>query len=322
MKSTDLGKRVVYTALIGGYEDLVEQPIAASTDVPFLCFTDDASLTSQTWDVRRIDPALAMDPVRSSRAIKIRGTPALDGFDESLWIDNTVLLKVDPHVILDDWLKDVDFSLPQHSFRRHVVDEFEIVARLGLDDEARVSEQLAHYSATCPEVLLRPVLWTAILARRKSPLVESTMRVWMDHVLRYSRRDQLSIVHAIATTGIAFKTIPLPNHESPLHSWPTATQRRARPIATGDTFGLPQHSLAMVGHLSNTIDEITTQFNSSVRSREEEIVALQVLVDERDRFAAEVRRSRSWRVTYPLRRTAQAVRAVKKAVQRLYLRKG
>jgi len=316
-----LTRRVVYTALIGDYEELVEQPIATSTDVPFLCFTDDASLTSSTWDVRLIEPAFSMDPVRSARAVKIRGDAALDGFEESLWIDNRVLLKVDPNVILDEWLKDADLSLAQHSFRRHLVDEFEVVSDLGYDDKSRIREQLAHYAETTPELLLRPVLWTAILARRKSPQVESTMRVWMDHVLRYSRRDQLSILHAVATTGIPITTIPLENRQSPLHEWPPASRRRARPTSTGDTSdrlepSVYEPSVALVGRLSNTIDELTAQFSSSLQAREEQILALQALVDEQSRVAAEMRRSRSWRITHPLRQAGQVARALQRTLRR------
>jgi len=306
----------VYTALIGGYEDLIEQPIAANTDVVFVCCTDDVSLTSSTWDVRIIEPAFAKDPVRSARAIKIRGDAALDDFEETLWIDNRVVLTVDPNLILDDWLTDVDLALPQHSFRRHVVDEFEVVSSLGYDDKSRILEQLTHYAETMPESLLQPVLWTAIVARRKSPLVASTMRVWMDHVLRYSRRDQLSVVHAIATTGIPMKSIPLDNQQSPLHTWRPATRRQPRPVANSDTADHHEPSVALVGRLSIAIDEITAQFNSSLQAREQQLSALQALVDERDRAVTEMRRSRSWRVTAPLRRAGQVARALRRTLRR------
>ena len=46
-----------YTALIGSYERLQEQPEAKNTDIPFICLTDDPSLTSETWEVRLIEPA-------------------------------------------------------------------------------------------------------------------------------------------------------------------------------------------------------------------------------------------------------------------------
>lgn len=308
--------RVVYTALIGGYEDLVEQPVAADSETPFVCFTDDASLTSRTWEIRQIKTVFPGDPVRSARAVKICGNEYVDRFDESLWIDNTVQLRVDPTVILDEWLREADFSLPQHSFRRQVIDEFELIVRFEGDDRTRVMEQLAHYTEQLPDLLLRPVLWTAILARRKSPLVETTMRIWLDHVFRYSRRDQLSIVHAIASSGIPFKMIPLDNHDSNLHSWPHQTRRMARP-PTGDTLHRFQSTTALVGHLSNSIDEITSQFNASMNAREAEIARLQNLLCDHERAVEAMRRSRSWRVSYPLRMGGQVARSLRRVVRRL-----
>src|SRR5688572_10939275 len=55
----------VYTTLIGGYEPLNEQPVAASSRVPFVCLTDDPNLASDTWQIRHVTPLFGMDPVRS-----------------------------------------------------------------------------------------------------------------------------------------------------------------------------------------------------------------------------------------------------------------
>jgi redox-sensitive bicupin YhaK (pirin superfamily) len=46
----------VYTTLVGGYEELNEQPIAQSSSIPFICLTDDPALTSNTWQIRRYPP--------------------------------------------------------------------------------------------------------------------------------------------------------------------------------------------------------------------------------------------------------------------------
>src|SRR5215210_7134454 len=58
-------RNVVFTALVGGYETLTEQPVAAESDFEFVCFTDDAELSSETW---QIHPERALDEVRARRA--------------------------------------------------------------------------------------------------------------------------------------------------------------------------------------------------------------------------------------------------------------
>lgn len=247
-------RRAVYTALIGGYEALVEQPLAAGSDVDFICFTDDPDLTSQTWQIRQVDALLPLDPVRSARWLKIEGHPDLAAYDETLWIDARIRLRKDPAAILDDWLANDDFALPLHSFRDSVVAEFEVILQLGMDDSSRLYEQLTHYTSVGPERLASPVLWTALLARRRTEPVARAMREWIVHVLRYSRRDQLSVVEALGRAGLKPRLVTLDNHESDLHEWVAARGRDPRlPIFTVSASLQPP--VAAIGELQQRLVE-------------------------------------------------------------------
>src|SRR4051794_40845429 len=188
-------RRVVYTALVGGYEQPLPQPVAAGSDIDFVCFTDDPELVSDEWEVRLLEPAFGADRVRSSRAVKILGHASLAAYDETLWIDQRVRLRVDPAMILADWLARGDLVVPRHSYRADVVTEFQVVLDAGLDESSRLYEQLTHYAGLRPELLQHPVPWTGILARRRTPEVDRGSEQWFRNVLRYSRRDQLSFVH-------------------------------------------------------------------------------------------------------------------------------
>jgi hypothetical protein len=217
----------VYRALIGGYETLREEPVAAESRLPFICFTDDPDLTSETWEIVRVTPRLADDPIRSARHLKLCGHERLAGFDHTLWVDNTVELLVPPEEFLDDWLVDADVAAPLHSVRQSVLGEAEAVIDLGKDDQARVYEQLAAYTRSAPTTLEGNPHWTGLLARRRTPPVEAAMQAWWEQVLRYSRRDQLSFSVVMAGSGLRLNSVPLPNRESPLHRWPRAERRRA-----------------------------------------------------------------------------------------------
>lgn len=212
-------RRAVYSAIIGRYESLTEQPIARESEVPFICLTDDPDLTSETWTIELVEPTFPFDPIRSARRLKILGNERLAQFTETLWIDNRIRLLERPELILEDWLADADIAMPTHSARLDLLDEFRAVIEGGYDEPGRVQEQLSHYAQSDPELLLRKPLWTAILARRRSDAVHATMRHWYDDVLRYSRRDQLSVLAALAATGVAVETRDLENDGSPLHQW-------------------------------------------------------------------------------------------------------
>ena len=220
-------RRAVYTALIGQYEPLAEQPMAGSSDTDFICLTDVPDLVSDTWQIQRIDPVLPEDPIRSARYLKICGHACLADYQQTLWIDARVILDADPTELLETWLEGIDVAIPMHSFRESVGAEFAEIIRLGIDDPARVQEQLGHYVGSDETRLGADVPWTGMIARRSSASVREAMDEWMRHVWRYSRRDQLSFVEAMARRGMPYRLVEIDNLESDLHRWPRRPMVRA-----------------------------------------------------------------------------------------------
>jgi hypothetical protein len=79
----------VYTCLINTTEVLNEQPFAASSEIPFICFTDNVDRRSETWQLRPVSPLFEMDSVRSQRVLKIFATNTCR-ISMSLYISTTV----------------------------------------------------------------------------------------------------------------------------------------------------------------------------------------------------------------------------------------
>jgi hypothetical protein len=219
-------KRVIYTALIGDYEKFSSFNYEVRPNTKLVLFTDSNQLKSDEWSIIKVRPRFPSDSIRSARYLKIMGPSIFENIDQSLWIDNTVFLKTAPDIILDILLKSKDFMVPFHSFHRSVAAEFSAVQAAGYDDFARIYEQLFHYQNTHPHILSQKVLWTAILARRHTPMVKKTMEIWWEQILRYSRRDQLSINYALDETGVNAGAYNLDNHESIFHRWPVAIARK------------------------------------------------------------------------------------------------
>lgn len=231
----------VYTVLLGSYDALLPQPVAADSDSEFICFTDDPEMSSDTWRTVLVEPRFPQDLHRSSRVYKILGHEVLDDFDATLCIDASVRLRVTPEKIIEAWLTDgVDMALAKHSYREQVLDEFDEVVRLNYDDRSRVYEQLVDYSIAYPDVLEAHPHWGGMLVRRRTPAVAAAMRLWFDHVLRYSRRDQLSLMVALQHGGLEYASIELDNFDSDVHEWPVITQRR---VAQGKAAALPSGPL-------------------------------------------------------------------------------
>lgn len=311
--------RAVFTALLGPYEDLSEQPVAADTDIPFICFTDRDDLESETWTIVRVDLPFPFDLVRSQRYFKILGHGTLDEYDETLYIDNSVRLEATPDAILDHWLDGADFALHQHSFRDRVIDEFDEIVRLNYDDAGRVNEQLLHYAEAYPDVLLERPYWNGMLARRRTPEVAATMRIWYDHVLRYSRRDQLSANVAFSLGPVTPRTVGEDNNHSEWHTWPVDVKRRATlSLATGRRTG---PLLAEVARLEREVsaerrradDLIAGAEEAAERARAAELELAEAearLVRAEERFAGLVS-SFSWRASKPIRVVGARIRRLR-----------
>lgn len=210
---------VVYSALFGSTETLVEQDVAGRSDAEFHLFTDDPGLTSATWNVHLVEPRFRTDSIRSARSVKILGRPELARFDTTLWIDNRIELTRDPVPLVASWLERHDIALLRHSFRETVLDEFDAVARLGYDEPARVYEQLVHYGQLETNALEDRPFATGIMARRWTPQVKGAMEDWIAHVLRYSRRDQLSVGQALKDARLEPFVIDVDNLRSDFHRW-------------------------------------------------------------------------------------------------------
>lgn len=310
----------VYTALVGGYEALNEQPAARGSDLDFVCLTDDPALASDTWRMVRVEPSWPTDHVRTARQLKILGHPAVDRYERSIWIDNSVVLRRDPSFLLDE-VHRVPLAMLGHWERRSVLEEFEAVLDLGYDDPGRVREQLNAYALDAPEVLDEAPYATTVLVRRRSASVAGAMRLWMDQVLRYSRRDQLSVNYVLRRTGLAVGRMEGDPRNDDWAAWPcTPGRSRSRghrapgalavpPVALVD--GLCRREADVARQLATVTRELEL-LRAELRARQDveaeaaaragsrlDEVARQVA--DRDARIRDLQASRSWRLTEPLR---------------------
>lgn len=335
---------VVYTCLIGGYEDLNEQPVARDSSVQFICLTDDPQLKSETWQTACITPCFPADPVRSQRALKIAPPigSILPSASRSLYIDNSVILKRDPGLLLDECLANSPLAIPTHSYRHTVLDEFHEVVRLGVDDPARVFEQLNHYTLTHPEVLDQRPYFTGMLMRNHASTETSrVMEFWRAHVLRYSRRDQLSINAALFLAGVTPHRLEIDTWGSDFHAWPMASGRNRHrgwrdplrslaPLAHRvrsleqqvEQAALLEQQLAQATDERNAIEAVTEELRASLDAMEKDLLQeraankiLQSKIREKRRELEETITSRSWKMTKPFRSLHKRLFSGKRAVK-------
>lgn len=283
----DTSSRLIYTAMMGNYEALQEQPQAANSGIPLICLTDNPDLTSETWQIVHVQPRFPVDHVRSARALKIMGHPAVDGADQTLWIDNRVVLTGDPHATFDGLLGEADLGCCDHSFRDTVLDEFAAVIAQGRDDHTRISEQFYHYAQALPEILDQRPLWTGMLARRRTEQVGLAMQTWWEHVLRYSRRDQLSLPAALALTNTTMTRSGWDNWQSDHHQWLRPSSAAVRRVKRGKDRQVDTSVVApalQVSMLTGTVEDL-----------ERRLAEAEERAQRAEKSLARIRGSRSYR---------------------------
>ena len=105
-------KIVVYTAIFGGCDDLLE-PAVVPDNCDFVCFTD-SNFKSDVWEVRKVTPFYEQS-VRNSRYYKTKPHIYLSDYEISIWIDGTFIVTKDINDIVDKYLSDANMACFSHN---------------------------------------------------------------------------------------------------------------------------------------------------------------------------------------------------------------
>jgi len=188
-------KRVIYTVIIGGYDQIIEPP--AFPDWDYICFTDRkrpslrAAFGLSKWQSRTFDSE-GLDAFRLSRLPKILPHRYLQDYDYSVYIDGNAKLLADPSGPLESmgW---PDFAVSEHPYRDTVLEEIQECMRQNKAPLERLEAQREAYLAdNIPEGL---PLWenNLLLRRHKAPQLVDLMEAWWVQMNTFSHRDQLSL---------------------------------------------------------------------------------------------------------------------------------
>ncbi|WP_435066122.1 glycosyltransferase domain-containing protein [Halobaculum sp. EA56] len=182
---------VVYTAIYGGYDHLIE-PRYPADNIDYICFTDDQTLTSDVWDVRVPNVNPDLPPNLKNRRVKILAHEYLPEYDYSVYVDGNVGITASLRPLINKY-REEKFVAPTHPVRDCVYDEAEACLKLNKGDPESIRAQIEAYR---DEGL--PEEWglTAnrlLLRQHTSPDVKQLMKDWWRELETYSSRDQLSL---------------------------------------------------------------------------------------------------------------------------------
>lgn len=219
---------VVYTVLTGNTENELNNPLPPdSSGFDRICFTDDISIDPNGWKLVYLDSHY-LDAPRASRYPKILPHRYLPEYEWSLYIDNTVRLKRSPLEFFLKYVNDekTNYWCVPHPWRDCIYDEAEEIIRLGYDDERRVREQMDHYYKLGYPEKSGLVANTVLLRKHNTPGIIGFNEIWFQHVLRFSRRDQLSFPFLAKTLKLDYHLLDLNLQDNEYWTWPGFSTKR------------------------------------------------------------------------------------------------
>jgi hypothetical protein len=208
-------KKVVYTALTGGY-DALEQHDYVNPDYDYICFSNDFGDREKVgiWTIRKIDYP-SEDKQLLSRYPKLQPHNVLPEYEFSLYVDANVNIKT-PYVFhrIDELnAKGVLLAGVKHQFRDCLYEEGYRVIIYKMDkNKQAVRRQLSYYKQLGFPTHYGMYEANVIFRRHNDPLIISQCNEWWILRCAYSKRDQLGYSYTLWKFHIPFNYL-LPENE-------------------------------------------------------------------------------------------------------------
>ncbi|MFL6261007.1 MAG: glycosyltransferase domain-containing protein [Thermoanaerobaculia bacterium] len=182
---------VIYTAIAGGFDDLVA-PAHRIPGIDYVCFSDDAAQRTQGWNVRPFDWN-GGDPNRVAKHVKILAHRYLSEYDWSLWIDGNVHITGYLAPFLEAHLAQGLLQAFRHPRRSCIYMEAVHCVNRAKDCPEVIARQMERYHREGMPIDFGLSENNVIFRYHREPRVREIMELWWQEIARGSRRDQLSL---------------------------------------------------------------------------------------------------------------------------------
>ena len=186
-------KRVIYTSIIGGYDELQKIP-KNDWNIKFICLTDSENIKSNYWEVIRINKVESYERASKNRHHKMFPEEYFDA-DQSLYIDGNIKITGDPNILFDKYLSSFDIAIPIHFNRNCSYDEIEECKKNKLINEAQASKIKDLFQNSNFPSNLGLFENNIILRNHNKISLIKAMREWNFIFNELAPRDQLSFTY-------------------------------------------------------------------------------------------------------------------------------
>ena len=183
------GKCVIYTAIFGAYDELIE-PRFGDDIFDYVCFTDRDDLSSNIWKIIKV-PQEDGGAATSNRMYKMLPHKFLPEYESSIYVDGNIEVVKNPIHLFNESLSAHSLAFPSHFSRNNIYDEAYVLLRSGRLNFFKAIFQMCEYrrAGFISQVKMGE---HNILLRRHSD-TKLIMESWWSEYIKYPSRDQLSL---------------------------------------------------------------------------------------------------------------------------------
>ena len=191
-------KICVYTAIIGGYDD-IKEPLIINNNIDYICFSDQP-LKSNIWQIRPIN-FFNCNQTRIARHYKVNPQIYLKDYDIVIWIDSSLTITNDFTEYLSKVKKDTTLLTQIHWKRKNIFEEVNSIIDEKKDSPDILQNQIEFYKS---QGFDRNLLFETMffIANLKNDKTKELFRLWNQQINQYSHRDQISLPYVIDKLNI------------------------------------------------------------------------------------------------------------------------
>lgn len=198
-----MNQTVVYTCIVGGYDQLIQQPEEPGTR--YVCFTDRPHARTAGWEIRPlISPPELTSPRLINRYHKVLCYDSFPSAPESIYIDGNVLLLALPSVLAQKRRESKSgIAARPHRWRATVAEELRACARKLSPEQAEAARSLYQMELQqgFPDDLGLSANYLLVRNTHDQAL-RRAMERWWQCISSYVERDQLSLQYSLWAEGV------------------------------------------------------------------------------------------------------------------------
>ena len=195
-------KLVVYTALFGDYDDLID-PKENFEGCDFICFTDQKHLASDIWEIRYVEES-DLPSNMMNRKYKILPHLFLSEYEWSMYVDANIKILNNPFELANKYLAKHDFAMPKHFARDCVYDEAKVCVIAGKSKYNETNKQMNKYNDKGFPENFGLGENNILLRKHNSKNTIKLMTDWWKELNTQTKRDQLSLAYVLWKNGEEF----------------------------------------------------------------------------------------------------------------------